>query len=380
VEYSLADYGSMIADHVRMNAYVRALQSAVSPGSFVLELGTGPGLIALLARRQGARRVVAVEPHEVIEVAREIARANRLDGAVEFRQSFSKELELDERADVIVSDLRGILPFHTGHIESIVDARERLLVPGGTMIPSRDRLWGAVVTDPDMYEKRIGVWSEHGRKFDLGAARELAVNTWWGHRVDDSHVLTEHRLLATLDYGTIDSPDLEAEATLSVERAGAAHGICVWFDTELVQGEGFSNAPGQPEAIYGQAFFPLAEPVDVETGDALWIRMRAKLAGGDYVWGWSTAVTRDGVTVTEFRQTTALGLPLTRRLLERSAEGFVPVLSEEGEAVKLCLESMDGEHSLREIANRFSAHSTRLFERGGDSLQFVVRVAQKYSR
>jgi protein arginine N-methyltransferase 1 len=380
MEYTVGSYGSMIADTVRMEAYVRALEKVVTPGCFVLELGTGPGLMALLACRLGARRVVAVEPDDVIELAREIARANDVEDRIEFRQALSKDIELDQGADVIVSDLRGVLPFHGGHIESIIDARERLLAVEGIMIPRRDTLWAAIVTEPDVYRRQIEVWSEHGQGFDLGAARELAVNAWWSHRIDESLLLTDGRPLATLDYATIEGPDLEVEADLGINRPGAAHGICVWFDTELTDGDGFSNAPGAPEAIYGHAFFPISQPVDVVAGDSVHIRLRAKLAGGEYVWGWSSAFAREGEAVAEFRQSTALGLPMTRRLIERGSDGFVPVLSEEGEAVRLCLESMDGELALRDIAARLSGRFPRLRAGGGDSLQFVVRLAQKYSR
>lgn len=380
MEYTVGAYGSMIADTVRMDAYVRALEKAVTPGCFVLELGTGPGVMAVLACRLGAGRVVAVEPDDVIEVAHEIARANGVEDRIELRQALSKDIELDERADVIVSDLRGVLPFHAAHIESIIDVRKRLLATGGTMIPRRDTLWATIVTEPDVYRRRIEVWSEHGRGFDLNAARKLAVNTWWSHRVDGSLLLTDSCLLATLDYATIEGPDLEVEAALVVSRPGPAHGICIWFDTELTDGDGFSNAPGAAEAIYSHAFFPLSQPVDVVAGDSVRIRLLAKLAGGEYVWGWNSAFSRDGLAMAEFRQSTALGLPMTRKLLERSSDGFVPVLSEEGEAVRFCLESMNGELALRDIAARLSARFPRLHARGGDSLQFAVRLAQKYSR
>src|SRR5437870_11229737 len=74
--YSVADYGIMIADRVRMEAYMQALRSAVRPGGVVVDIGTGTGIFALLACRFGARRVYAIEPNDAIQVAREIARAN----------------------------------------------------------------------------------------------------------------------------------------------------------------------------------------------------------------------------------------------------------------------------------------------------------------
>lgn len=376
----MASYGSMIADSVRMEAYLRALEKTIRPGCVVLELGTGPGVMALLAYRLGAERVIAVEPDDVIEVARQVARANGVDDRIEFIQGRSTDVELPERADVIVSDLRGVLPLHSGHIQAIIDARERFLAPAGILIPLRDVLWATVVNAPDAYQARIECWSDHGRGFDLRPAREIAVNAWWMHRVAKSQALTDKRLVATLEYTTINDPDLEFMTQFAVTRADIAHGVCLWFDAELTEGEGFSNAPDAPEAIYGQALFPFEQPVDVNVGDSIDLRMRASLAGGDYVWGWNTTVHRDQKVVAQFRQSTALGFPLTSTLLERSSAEFVPALSPEGVALSYSLELMERGLSLGEIASQLSHRFPQRFFRSGDSLQFVARLAQKYSR
>ena len=74
--YSLAAYGDMIRDRVRMDAYAAALREAIRPGATVVDIGTGTGVMACLACRFGAARVYAIEPADVIEVAAEIARAN----------------------------------------------------------------------------------------------------------------------------------------------------------------------------------------------------------------------------------------------------------------------------------------------------------------
>src|SRR5687768_1340883 len=98
--YSLGGYGAMLLDQERMAAYREALRKAIRPGAVVLDIGTGPGIFALLACRSGARRVFAVEPSPVIQVAREIAAANGCAGRIEFFQDLSTRVELPEPADV----------------------------------------------------------------------------------------------------------------------------------------------------------------------------------------------------------------------------------------------------------------------------------------
>lgn len=136
--YSIFDYGGMIANHVRTNAYAQALRQAIKPGGVVLDIGTGSGFFALLACQFGARQVIAIEPADAIQVARQIAAANGYAEKIMFIQDLSTRVTLPERADVIISDLRGALPLYQHHIPTIVDARQRLLAPSGVLIPQRD--------------------------------------------------------------------------------------------------------------------------------------------------------------------------------------------------------------------------------------------------
>ncbi len=159
--YNIAAYGSIIADSVRMQAFAKALRQAVTSDSVVVDIGTGTGIFALLACRFGARRVYAIEPNDAIQVARQIGAANGYTDCIEFIQALSTSVELPERADVIISDLGGMLPLFQLHIPSIVDARKRLLAPGGVLIPKQDKMWAAVVEAGDLYSELTAPWDEN---------------------------------------------------------------------------------------------------------------------------------------------------------------------------------------------------------------------------
>src|SRR5208283_2711711 len=159
--YSLGGYGSMLADRVRVDAYVEALRKTVREGSVVVEIGTGPGIFAVLACQVGASRVYAIEPSAIIQVAREVAAANGCAHKIEFFEELSSRVTLPTQADVILSDLRGALPLFERHIPAIVDARRRFLAPGGTLIPRRDTLWTAVVEAPKPYGELVDPWDSN---------------------------------------------------------------------------------------------------------------------------------------------------------------------------------------------------------------------------
>jgi protein arginine N-methyltransferase 1 len=286
----------------------------VQPDSVVLDLGCGQGLFALLACRFGARRVFAIETDNTLNIAREAAVANGFADRIEFFQSLSTDVTLPERATIIISDLRGVLPWFGRHIPSIIDARGRLLAPGGVLIPRRDVLWAALVEAPEQYEEIVGPWRNRLFNVDLSAGLSRITNSWRKTRIKADELLTEAACWATVDYYQVDSPDVDGEISWCVARPGVAHGVAVWFDTELVDQIGFSNRPSAPELIYGNGFFPFPRPVEVREGDRVELKLRADLVESDYVWTWATDFTDQKI---EFRQSTFFGVALSPEQLRK---------------------------------------------------------------
>jgi protein arginine N-methyltransferase 1 len=375
--YGIRDYAGMLADEVRMRAYERALASEITPGALVLDLGAGTGVFALMAARLGARRVVAVEPNDAIQVAREIAAANGLGDRIEFIQDVSTSLALDERADVIVSDLRGVTPLHLQHVPSIIDARERLLVPSGRMIPREDVLFAAVVEDARAYDTFVDVWRDPHWGFDMDAARRLVSNTWWGTFVDQEQLLSRPAVWARLDYTCITQADAQGEIELLLTRPGKAHGLAIWFETTLAEGVSFSTAPGT-KLVYRQAFFPLEEPVEARAGDRAFVRIHAAGTAADYVWRWQTAISRGDSTIAAFDQCTLNHLVITPDLLRRTVATHSPLLNEDGDVVRFVLERMTGGSSLERIAEELHTKYPNHFRSYDSALKRVTDLAVRY--
>jgi protein arginine N-methyltransferase 1 len=308
--YSLHVYGQMIEDSPRMNAYAAALRETVKPDSVVMDLGCGPGVFALLACQLGARRVYAVEPENVIGLAREFAAANGFADRIQFFESVSTQIIVEEPASIIIFDLRGVLPWFQYNIPSIIDARQRLLAPGGTLIPRRDLLWAAVVEAPDHYEKLVGPWNRF--PLDLSAGTRLITNNWRKTRIRPEQLLTEPVCWTTIDYYNVDRVDVQAEISWRVARNATAHGIAVWFDADLVDDIGFSNHPAEPELLYGNGFFPFSEPVEVLEGEPITVRLGANMVANDYVWRWDSDFPKKS-----FKQSTFYGVPLSQDRLKK---------------------------------------------------------------
>ena len=377
--YNVLAYGKMIADGPRTDAYVTALRSAIGPESVVIDLGSGPGLFALIACRLGARRVFAIEPDNIIQVGRDAARELGFADRIEFIQDFSTKVTLPEQANVIVSDLHGVLPLFKHHIPSIIDARSRLLAPGGVLIPNRDRLWAAVVEAPAQYSNLVSPWEGNGNGVVLSSARNLAVNIGGKIRVAPENLLGEPVCWHELDFHQVEEVNVCKRVSLSIDREGTAHGLAVWFDAELL-GAGFSNAPGRAEMIYGNAFFPFQQPLDVLSEDRIDVRLEARLIGDDYAWRWDTTLWSQGKAKCSFRQSTLFGAPLSASQLRKRAGSYVPEPNAEGAITGFVLSQMDGKNSNEEIAAQLLNHFSDRFRDHYEALDAVFEVSEKYSR
>lgn len=378
--YLVTSYGDMITCEPRMSAYAEALRQAITPGCAVIDIGAGSGIFSLLACQYGAGSVVAIEPHDAVELLRSAAVTNGVDDRITVFQGISTEY-IGPRADVIISDLRSCLPLFEQHIPSIVDARERLLAPGGRLIPARDRLHAALVHDPDFYLPCIEPWLRNAFGIDLTDGHRFAVNQWRKANFTPINLMSTPQELLVLDYATITDPNMSVDFILMPEGAGEAHGFLVWFEAELALGIGFSNAPGEPEQVYGQTFFPFERPIALAPGDRVAVKLRANLIEGGYVWSWTSKVWRAKAASPEltYRQSTFLSRILLPGKLTKRSSSFVPPTTPSIALDRHCLSLFDGKMSLGDIAGALAAAFPGRFDSNVDALNHVTTIASRYS-
>lgn len=370
----------MIQCEPRMSCYATALRNAVTPGCVVFDIGAGPGLFAILACKYGAGKVIAIDPNPSIGLLHQLARDNGFADRIEIIQGKSSDYHPSVRADVIISDLRGRLPLFEGHIAAIKDARERLLAPGGILIPARDHLRIAAVESFAAYLEYEQPWRKNDYDVDLSAGNRFVVNSDTQVNLTEEALLGSPQHLATLDYRHIVEPNLRSNVAVPIDRAGLVHGLLLWFDAELADGATYSNAPGQPPQVYRQTFCPLERPLPVAPGDTLHAEIMANLIDGSYVWSWNTALARgpDGPVIPCFRQSTFLATIFKREELATRSELFVPASRERVDIDALCLSLIDGQRSLRAIADRVEVQYPAAFADSAEALNRVTEVVGRY--
>jgi protein arginine N-methyltransferase 1 len=380
--YSLSNYGGMIADSVRQGAYLRAMKHVIRPGAVVLDLGAGTGIISLLACKLGASRVYAIEPADAILVARELAAHNGVADRIHFIQDDSSRVELPERVDVVVTDLRGVLPLFQRHLPVLADVRERFLAPGGVIVGQQDELFASIVDASELYDSRTSVWLGGLEGIDMSPVARFVTNTPVKSYLRPEQLLAAPLRWATLDYHARTDFNVTGELNWTAERSGTAHGIAVWFDAYLAEGVSFSNAPSAPTTIYGQLFLPLTRPVSIESGDSVTALLEARLVGNDYVLLWNTLIQEGGNTPkikAQYRQSSFLAVPLSSTNLRTRAADYTPALDAEGRSDAMILSLMDGWRSLGEIARQISLEFPGLFPTWQDAMHQVGVLSEQYS-
>lgn len=378
--YSLLSYGDMISCEPRTPAFIAALQAAVTPGCAVIDLGSGPGVFAILACKFGAGSVVAIEPDETAQLVTELAEANGCADRVSVFKGLSTDYAAGGKADVIISDLHGSLPLFETHIPTIVDARRRLLKPGGTLIPWRDTLQMALVHSSKAISSYEKPWLANSLGLDLRPGHRFVSNQPTKSALDAADLLCEPVSLGIIDYQLIEEPDFSAVAEIEDYRLGTAHGFALWFDCELGPDIGFSNAPGQPTQVYGQMFFPFSQPLDLMAGGRVRIEILAKLIGGEYVWTWTSSLWRQDSTepAASLRQSTFSAKVFSPQSLSAHSSDFVLTESLAIEVDSLCLEMLGKGQSLGDVADALFARYPQKFRSANAALNHVARLTAAY--
>ena len=131
----------MMNDSKRNDAYFAALRAAVTPHSTVLEIGTGSGLLSMMAAKLGAAEVTTCEAEPIIaSTAKRIIADNGFDQRIKVIDKKSTDVmlgtDLTQPADIFVHEIFSSELLAESVLSTIEDAKRRLLKQDCRMIPA----------------------------------------------------------------------------------------------------------------------------------------------------------------------------------------------------------------------------------------------------
>ncbi len=376
MSYELHDYVAMVADSHRTGAYARALQRMVRADSVVLDLGTGFGFFAVLAARLGARHVYAIDPNDAIALGPELARENGVSDRVTFLRGDSRDIVLPEVANLLVEDVRGVLPFHADRVRILLDARARLLTADARMVAVRDRLFAAPLRARREWAEDQAVLRGGAFGVNLGVVARRSADGWRRARIKPDQLLFDAAPLGCVELATVESPNFEGIASWTVPVATRVDGFTVWFEAELAEGERFSTAPGREQAAHGGTYFALREPLDVSPGDDLRFHFVGTQSGSDYAWSWDAAWRRgaDAAWAQGPRQSTIASALLSARGVDALSREHQPRLGQTGLRLQRAAALMNGRRESQDIADALAAAPDCGFRDAAAAFQWLLRA------
>ncbi|XP_024022623.1 probable histone-arginine methyltransferase 1.4 isoform X2 [Morus notabilis] len=281
---------NMLQDYVRTGTYYAAVieNRADFFGRVVVDVGAGSGILSLFAAQAGAKHVYAVEASEMAEYARKLIAGNpALSQRITVVKGKVEEVELPEKADILISEPMGTLLVNERMLESYVIARDRFLVPNGKMFPTVGRIHMAPFSDEYLFveiaNKALFWQQQNYYGVDLTALHGSAFQGYFSQPVVDAfdpRFLVAPSISHVIDFTKVEEEDLyEIDVPLRfIASVGTrVHGLACWFDV-LFNGSTvqrwLTTAPGAPTTHWYQLRCVLSQPIYVMAGQEITGRLR----------------------------------------------------------------------------------------------------------
>lgn len=274
---------AMLADTARNKAYDAAISKAVTPESVVLDIGTGSGLLAMMAARAGCKKVIACEMVDALaKVAQTIVKDNHYESQIQIVNKKSTALhigeELPEKAAVLVSEILDCGLLGEGVLPTYRHALQELMQPNAKVIPAGAELIGQLVQTKHLHlvhpiQKIEG--------FDLSAFDNFRVPDEYTRihlKTTPHQVLSEVFPVFSIDFSRPGPPTTHQAPNkfpfqVQAQEDGTADAFVFWFDLHLDEEIALSSGPDGEMIHWGQAIYFFDQPFAVKKRE--WIELVA---------------------------------------------------------------------------------------------------------
>jgi SAM-dependent methyltransferase len=240
--YDLGFHLEMLLDEHRLNVYREAIRECVSPGDVVVDMGTGTGILALMAAQAGASRVYTVEIDESIarSTCERFASSPFVQRLVDPIVGDAAQIDLPESVDVILGEM-----LHSWLVEEqqapAVKNLKWFLKGDGRILPAQVHNFAALA-QVNVLQPGCPVLSP----FHL-----------WPHEPVIPTLLTKSVLTHIVNFKELDSLQIDGEIRLPIRQAGHANVLALksraWFTDTLW----LVKCP----TVFPTIYLPLSEPM-----------------------------------------------------------------------------------------------------------------------
>ena len=284
-------HARMLRDLSRTHSFLRALAEVVQPDDIVVDIGTGTGVLAIAAAKAGAKKVYAIEASGIAGAASAMFERNGVADRITLVRGWSTRVTLPEKATVMVSETVGNDALGEGIVETVLDARRRLLEPGARLMPERIRVWAIPCSLPDRIREdhlftrdNVARWAtEYGMSFEplAEATRSPFALILAPQEVRGWRKLAPPVLIADLPLGEME-PLFELSATFRATEAGPFEAALLYFDLGLSPSVTYGTHPDEVSDQHSWSYMVWLndKPREMAAGDSASLQYRYKFGAG----------------------------------------------------------------------------------------------------
>jgi type II protein arginine methyltransferase len=260
---------AIIHDENRNQTYARAIRHFVKPGMVVFEIGTGTGLLAMLAAEAGARHVYTCERRaDVATAARDIIARNgfahRVTVIGKDAHAVQLGVDLPERADLFVAEIVDNTLLGEGVLPLTELARQKFLKPEAILLPRTVSAMGYLQGG-----------AGHGHLYRMGRVmgfdltpfnRFTPVELNAGKGGGQVEPLSDVAELIRFDLREEAPKEAVQNVVLTANQSGRVESLLRWLRLDFGEGIIFENRPPQVSS-WDPHLHILPEPLSVQAGD-----------------------------------------------------------------------------------------------------------------
>uniref|UniRef100_A0AAV1TB95 Protein arginine N-methyltransferase domain-containing protein n=1 Tax=Peronospora matthiolae TaxID=2874970 RepID=A0AAV1TB95_9STRA len=313
---AMSQMTSMLRDKDRNTCYARGIRHAIATfqekhnrAPLVLDIGTGTGLLSMLAAQYGAEHVYACEMFEpMAEIAAQVTAANypatitvfklrstdlRVRPEMEQDRDPQQTYHLPRRADMLVSELFDSGLLGEAVLPTLRHAMEHLLTPAAVLVPERASVFAQVVESESIYHFNSFEVPLRDPEKGAGEVREAVLarsDTAWQCKggkpalpvhfqalENNTKFLTKPVEVLKFDFTKLTAGTQEfRETVVDVCEAGKVQAVLMWWEVSFDVDDSivYSTKAGAMnwQDHWVQVVFPLVENIQTQPSEKLLLR------------------------------------------------------------------------------------------------------------
>ncbi|MHA2425399.1 MAG: 50S ribosomal protein L11 methyltransferase [Candidatus Thorarchaeota archaeon] len=256
--FTLLHAASLLGQRTRILKFAEAIQRVVKPGMRVVDIGTGSGVLAMLAAQAGAAEVTALDINaDSIEYAIMASRMNGLEDSIDYVVGHFIDFKPKERYDVVICEMLSSMMLVEQQIPASKHAVSHILKPDGVMIPSLVTIYVAMTQCESIWSR----FRVHNLKFPR---LPQTINK------EDAVDLSELTEVARFDLTALEGDSIiDTTVKMKAIQSGEVHGLVGLFDAVV-----YDDIQLIPEDGWRELFIPFEKAIQVSEGDEIEVSLK----------------------------------------------------------------------------------------------------------